>query len=141
MSSYVLRYNPAAEMLSSWFDKMWGGSQAEAGQELDYRMRPKMDVSEDEGNYLIAVDIPGLTKEDVSIKVESGVLKISGERKDDNKKGKYHLSERVHGKFMRVVSLPDDVDAEAIKAKVTNGVLELELTKNKKALPIEVKIS
>jgi HSP20 family protein len=140
MSSYVLRYNPAAEMLSSWFDRMWGGSQSEAGQELDYRMRPRMDVSEEDGRYCIAVDIPGLTKDDVGIKVENKAIKIEGERKDE-KKGKYLQAERTYGRFVRVISLPDDVDAEGIKAKVANGVLELELPKNKKALPIEVKIS
>jgi len=140
MSAFVLRHNPTAAMLSSWFDRMLGDLSTESDQELTSRLQPRMDISEEEGHYYISMDVPGLTKSDISIKVENGAVKIEGERKEE-KKGKYHHSERAYGKFLRSFSLPDDVDSAKIEAKAENGVLELKLPKNKKALPIEIKIS
>jgi HSP20 family protein len=140
MSAFILRHNPSAAMLSSWFDRMLGDPSTEADQELLYRLQPRMDISEEENQYMISMDIPGLTKADISIKVENGTLKVEGERKDE-RKGKHHHAERAYGKFIRSFSLPDDVDSAKIEAKVDNGVLELKMPKNKKALPIEIKIA
>ncbi len=67
-------------------------------------------------------------------------MKIEGERKEERSNGKYHLTERTYGRFYRSFALPDDVDAEKIEAKVSNGVLEISLPKNQKALPVEIKI-
>lgn len=140
MSTFLLRHNPAAAVLSNWFDKMFYDRTTESEGEQTFRLQPKMDISEEEDKYFVSVDIPGLTKDDISIKAESGVIKIEGERKEE-RKGKYHYAERAFGRFMRIFSLPDDVDSEQIVAKVNNGVLELQLPKNKKALPVEIKIS
>ena len=140
MSALVLRHNPAADMLSNWFDRFFSESPSDVGREQTFRLQPKMDISEEDEKYVVTVDIPGLTKEDVGIKVESGMVKIEGERKAEQQ-GKYRHAERAFGKFMRVFSLPDDVEAEGITAKVANGVLELQLPKSKKAQPREIKIS
>lgn len=140
MSALVFRHNPAAAMLSSWFDRVLNDQASGDVAEAVYRMQPRMDISEEEDKYFVGMDIPGLAKEDVAIKVENGVIKIEGERKEVHK-GKFHHSERAFGKFLRSFSLPDDVDSSKIEAKVANGTLELVLPKNKKALPIEVKIS
>jgi len=140
MSTLLLRQSPAASLLSSWFDRMMGDPSSEAERDAVYRMQPRLDISEDEEKYFVTVDLPGLAKEDVSVTVENGVMKIEGERKEE-KKGKYHHTERAYGKFLRSFSLPDDVDASKIEAKAVNGVLELQMPKNKKAKPIEVKIA
>jgi len=140
MSTLLLRQSPAASLLSSWFDRMMGDPSSEAVHEAAYSIQARLDISEDEEKYFVTVDIPGLAKEDVSVTVENGVMKIEGERKEE-KKGKYHHTERTYGKFLRSFSLPDDVDTSKIEAKAANGVLELQMPKNKKAKPIEVKIS
>ena len=80
-----------------------------------------------------------MVKEDISIKVENGTMKIEGERKEE-RTGKYHLTERTVGRFYRSFALPDDVDAEKIEAKASNGVLEISLPKSQKVLPVEIKI-
>jgi HSP20 family protein len=129
---------PAVADFFSIFDRVFG-DRALADDRADYRVQPRMDVSEEENRYAVAIDIPGLSKEDISIKVENGTMKIEGERKEE-RAGKYHLAERSYGRFYRSFALPDDVDAEKIEAKVANGVLEITLPKTQKALPVEIKI-
>jgi len=138
MSAIVMRPVPAVADFFSIFDRVFG-DRSLTDDRADYRVQPRMDVSEEENKYAVRLDIPGLAKEDISIKVENGTMKIEGERKEE-RTGKYHLTERTYGRFYRSFALPDDVDAEKIEAKAANGVLEITLPKNQKALPVEIKI-
>jgi len=138
MSALVMRPVPSVADFFSIFDRVFGDRPL-TDDRADYKVQPRMDVSEEENRYAITLDIPGLAKEDISIKVENGTMKIEGERKEE-RTGKYHLAERTVGRFYRSFALPDDVDAEKIEAKATNGVLEISLPKNQKALPVEIKI-
>jgi len=138
MSALVMRPVPAVADFFSIFDRVFG-DRSLTDDRADYRVQPRMDVSEEENKYAVTLDIPGLAKEDISIKVENGTMKIEGERKEE-RTGKYHLTERTYGRFYRSFALPDDVDAEKIEAKASNGVLEISLPKNQKALPVEIKI-
>jgi HSP20 family protein len=133
-----MRPVPAMADFFSIFDRVFGDRQL-TDDRVDYRVQPRMDVSEEENKYAVTLDIPGLSKEDITIKVENGAMKIEGERKEE-RTGKYHLAERTYGRFYRSFALPDDVDAEKIEAKAANGVLEITLPKNQKALPVEIKI-
>ncbi|GBU22576.1 heat-shock protein [Fibrobacteres bacterium R8-0-B4] len=138
MSSLVMRPVPSVSDFFSIFDRVFGDRSLTDGR-ADYKVQPRMDVSEEENKYAVTLDIPGLSKEDISIKVENGAMKIEGERKEE-RTGKYHLAERTYGHFYRSFALPDDVDAEKIEAKAANGVLEISLPKSQKALPVEIKI-
>ena len=125
------------------FDRIFGDryldpEQSEAGEAG--RMHPCADVSEEEERYVITIDIPGMAKEEVSIKVEGGKLTIEGERKVE-RTGKSHRAERAYGRFLRAFTLPEGIDAGGVEAKMANGVLSVGLPKNKAAQPIEVKIS
>jgi HSP20 family protein len=106
---------------------------------------PLADITEDDKEYVIKAELPELRKEDVKVTVENGVLTISGERKfeKEEKKKKYHRVERGYGSFVRTFALPEDADADKIKAKFKNGVLMVHLPKNEKAKPkqIEVQVS
>jgi HSP20 family protein len=133
-----MRPVPSVADFFSIFDRVFG-DRSLTDDRADYRVQPRMDVSEEENKYAVTLDIPGLAKEDISIKVENGTMKIEGERKEE-RAGKYHLTERTYGRFYRSFALPDDVDAEKIEAKASNGVLEISLPKNQKALPVEIKI-
>jgi HSP20 family protein len=104
------------------FDGFFGGRQL-AVDRADYRLQPRMDVSEEENRYVITVDIPGLAKEDISIKIENDAMKIEGKRKEERNNAQYRLTERTAGRLYRSVALPNDVDAEKIEAKAANGVL------------------
>jgi len=106
---------------------------------------PLVDIVEDENEYLIKVELAGLTKDDVKVTVEGGTLTISGERKiEKEEKGKrFHRIERAYGSFMRSFALPDDADATGVSAEFKDGVLKVHLPKTKAAKPkqIEVKIT
>ena len=68
---------------------------------------------------------PGLDVDKIDVQIEKGVLSIAGERKLKNvpEKSTEHIDERFDGQFRRVVSLPDDVDPNAVQAKYRDGVL------------------
>jgi HSP20 family protein len=104
---------------------------------------PLADITEDEKEYLIKADLPGMKKEDVKVTVENGVLIISGERQfeKEEKKRKYHRVERGYGTFMRSFTLPDDADGDKIKAEFKNGLLTVHLPKSEHAKPKQIEVN
>lgn len=94
---------------------------------------PSMNTREGEFAYHIDVDLPGVNKEDIKVDVQDNMLKISGERhfKQEIKEEDYYKLETSFGKFQRNFTLPDNVDAENIKASSKDGVLEIVLPKVK----------
>jgi len=106
---------------------------------------PSLDAHEDKDKYTVAVEIPGLKKEDIAVSVHDGVLTVSGERKSetDVKEGTVHRRERFYGKFSRSVSLPSAVRADKVGAAYKDGVLTVEIPKAEEAKPktVEVKVS
>jgi len=104
---------------------------------------PLADITEDEREYLIKAELPELKKEDVKVNVENGVLMITGERKfeKEEKKRKYHRVERGYGTFMRSFTLPDDADANRVKAEFKNGVLTVHLPKSENARPKQIEVN
>ena len=103
---------------------------------------PLADITEDDREYVIKAELPELRKEDVKVTVENGVLTMSGERKfeKEEKKKKYHRVERGYGSFVRTFALPEDADADKIKAEFKHGVLEMHLPKNEKAKPKQIEV-
>ncbi|MDD3763623.1 MAG: Hsp20/alpha crystallin family protein [Nevskiales bacterium] len=104
---------------------------------------PAVDISEKEGEYLIKGELPGVKREDVDISVQNGVLTLSGERRfeKEDKDEKHHRIERSFGSFSRSFSLPENVDADQIKAEYTDGVVTVHLPKVAPAKPEVRKIS
>jgi HSP20 family protein len=96
---------------------------------------PSVDVTEDEKEYLITADAPGVKREDLKVTVQNGTLTISGERKSEKEeKGKkFHKVERSHGSFARSFSLPEDAEDEKLSAQFKDGVLTVHLPKAAKA--------
>lgn len=93
---------------------------------------PKVDIVETDKEYLIKAELPEVNKEDVKVSIENGELCLSGERKQEKEETgkKFHRLERYHGSFMRSFSLPDNVDADNIKASFKDGMLNLSLPKS-----------
>ena len=106
---------------------------------------PLVDISEDDHEYRIKVELPEVKKEDVKVTAEEGTLTIMGERKfEQEEKGrKYHRVERAYGSFGRSFSLPDDASPVKVSAEFKDGVLTVHLVKDEKAKPqhVEVKVS
>ena len=107
---------------------------------------PTIDMSEDEKNLIIHVELAGVEKENVKITVSDGnVLSIRGEKKREEKSEgkKYYRLERSYGEFVRNLSLPAEVNPEGITAKYDQGLLTISIPKKVPTRPkeLEVKIS
>ena len=105
---------------------------------------PAADVIEKDDGFLVDLELPGLTAEDVDINVENGLLTITGERREENEgessaNGRY-LTERRYGKFSRSFALPNSIDAAKVSAKFANGVLQVTLPKASTAKARKIKI-
>ncbi len=105
---------------------------------------PLVDISEDEREYLIKAELPGVRREDVKVTLENGVLTLSGERafEKEEKGRRYHRVERAYGQFTRSFTLPDDTDAGKVTAEFKDGVLRVQIAKSERAQPkaIDVKV-
>jgi len=88
---------------------------------------PRIDVMEKNNRMVTRVDLPGMTKKDVTVEVKDGYLILSGERKRESEESKenWYRCEREYGRFYRAVPLPEGVKAGDIKAAFTDGVLEV----------------
>ncbi|MCM3904243.1 MAG: Hsp20/alpha crystallin family protein [Pyrinomonadaceae bacterium] len=103
---------------------------------------PLVDITEDEKEYLIKVELPDMKKEDVRLTVENDVVAISGERtfEKEEKGKKYHRVERAYGSFVRSFTLPEDADGSKVSADFKDGMLQVHLPKSQKAKPKTIEI-
>jgi len=106
--------------------------------------RVSVDVVENEGNYTLSAELPGVDKKDLKVTVENDTLTIEAEKSsshESKKDGRCH-SERSYGKFSRSFTLNGQVDAEKIDAEYKDGVLTLTLPKREevKAREVTVKV-
>ncbi len=108
------------------------GEQTASEQEV-VDFRPKVNTRETDDNYHIEVELPGVKKENVDIKVDGNVLTISGERnvREEVKDEDYHKVESRYGLFSRSFTLPERVDTSNIEAEFINGILEISIPKLK----------
>jgi HSP20 family protein len=104
---------------------------------------PRVDISEDEREYLIKAELPEVKKEDVKVTAEAGTLTIMGERKFENgEQGKkYHRVERAYGTFGRSFALPPDANPARVSAEFKEGVLTVHLVKDEKAKPHQIEVA
>lgn len=92
----------------------------------------------DEDNYRLRAEVPGFDKKDLSLEVVDGALILSGHSRHDEKQGKDES--KAETRFTRTIPLPDEVDASAIKAEYTNGVLTVTLPKRPETKPRQIAI-
>jgi HSP20 family protein len=125
-------------LLDREFDKFFDLFKTEADS-----YTPVCEVTDEEKQYSISLDIPGIPKEGVQLEVKDNHLFITGERKSTEKVTKDNLlkTERRYGKFTRVFSLPQHVNAEAIEARVADGVLDIIIPKEEKTQSRKITIS
>lgn len=104
---------------------------------------PPVDIYETEDSYQIAVELPGVKKEDVALEVKESVLSIRGERRSEKEVSEknVHRVERQYGAFQRAFKLPANIDAGRVKAVYKDGVLEITLPKSESARPRQIEIA
>ena len=103
---------------------------------------PAVDIVEEKDHFLLRADVPGVAAEDIEINMENGLLTIAGERrteKHDETDGVRRF-ERVSGRFYRRFSLPETADAEGIKARSVNGILEISIPKVPEVQPRRITV-
>jgi HSP20 family protein len=136
----LMRWDPFREMddLLRGFGPLVGRmpTLARAG-EGSHEFMPPADVVEREKEYLIKLDLPDVRKEDVAVLFDAGVLTIKGERKEarEAKDETPHRTECFYGAFERSFTLPEDVDAQGIRAECKDGVLTVALPRMAVAKP------
>jgi HSP20 family protein len=108
----------------------------------DWQLSPAVELVDCGDAFRITAELPGMAPEDVEIKLGDGTLSIRGEKSEEKKEEKedYLLSERRYGAFHRSVALPPGVDADAVAAEVSNGILTVTLPKSAEARQKERKI-
>lgn len=104
---------------------------------------PPANVSATENEYLIELEMPGVSKEGLEVTVQGNELTIIGRRKTETAKGDLCYCESTQANFRRVFELGWDVDTVRINAEMNQGVLKLRLPKSERAKPkqIEVKVA
>ncbi len=103
---------------------------------------PPVDIREEDKQFVIHADLPGVDPKDIDVTLEKGVLTMRGRRAleaRDEKQG-YRRVERTSGQFFRRFSLPDTADSQAVKARFTNGVLEVAIPKQAQVLPRRINV-
>ena len=92
---------------------------------------PRVDIFESDGTYQFVADIPGMGKEDVSVKLSGDMLTTQGERKRESEdiQPHFHRVERSYGSFSRSFSLPSDADLNTVHAHCENGELTVSIAK------------
>jgi HSP20 family protein len=91
---------------------------------------PAIDMVEREGRFIVRADVPGLSPDEIRLEVRDGALVLEGERRQqtesEGKEGIYR-SERMYGRFSRIIPVPEAADLDKAAARFENGVLEIEI--------------
>jgi HSP20 family protein len=122
--------------IDRWFD---GRTNGYAGQE---QWTPAVDVQDVGEAYLLRADVPGMEAKDIELELNDGILSLKGTRKRtvSEDADRYSRYERASGSFIRRFRLPQAVGGE-VTAKLTNGVLEVRISKPDKLQPRRIEVT
>ena len=121
-------------------DRLFGAPQTTAADSGAWL--PPVDIHEENDQFLLHVDLPGVDPKAVEITSEQGVLTIRGRREESRREARdgHRRIERITGEFQRRFSLPESADVENIKAKALNGVLEVVIPKLAQVQPQRITV-
>lgn len=145
----LVRWDPFRNMvtlqdrINRLFEDAFPGP-AEGGEDLAAgAWRPLVDIFDAESGVVIKIDLPGVSKEDVSVEVKDNILYIQGERKADSSvpDDRFYRRERVCGTFQRSFAMQAAIAPDRIKASFKNGVLTIEVPKPETEQPRQVSVN
>lgn len=140
----LIRRSPFRDFEQFMSDWRWPLPEERTDLSKALTWRPSVDISEEDKEFLIKVEIPEVKKDNIKVDVENGVLSIKGERREETEDKKRHRTERFYGKFERSFTLPDNVRQDGVSANMEDGMLYLHLAKTelpKGAEKHEIKVS
>ncbi len=129
--------------INHMFDESFGRTR-EPDDEMSLRTwRPAVDIYESENGIVIAVELPGVSKEKVAVEVKDDVLTLKGERLADPaiKEDSYYRRERVFGPFKRAFTLHQNIKPDQIRATFKDGVLRIEIPRPTREEPKQITIN
>jgi HSP20 family protein len=147
----IVRYEPwhVVNRLHQTLDQVFNSqfnndalSSPEASSSPSVSWVPRVDIHEEKDRFVVLADVPGVEPKDIDITAENGVLTVRGERRAEKRETEngYERVERVSGAFLRRFTLPEGANTESIKAKQTNGVLEVTIPKTPAVQPHRIAI-
>ncbi|MEJ2037313.1 MAG: Hsp20/alpha crystallin family protein [Desulfosarcinaceae bacterium] len=103
---------------------------------------PAINLTEDDANYYVRAELPGVASKDLEIQATGRNLTISGKRELDFEPGKakFHRREREAGEFSRVLAMPKEIESQRVEAHLSNGILTLRVPKAESAKPKKITI-
>jgi len=143
----IVRWNPVRgvvgleDELRLLFGDFFGPDRA--GDETRFvRWAPRVDIAEENGNYELTADLPGLKKDDIKVEIHDNTLTLRGEKKieEEKKEKNYRLAERCYGEFVRTFTLPENVNKDTIEAEFKDGVLKLTIPKTEQPKPTQIEV-
>lgn len=101
----------------------------QAGEKIANFFAPSADAAATAEDYVIEVELPGVSAEDIALELHGNVLVVKGEKKFEREEsGKtYYFSERRYGSFHRSFKLPEDVNGDEVDADFSDGVLVIKI--------------
>ncbi|MCH8490679.1 MAG: Hsp20/alpha crystallin family protein [Oceanicaulis sp.] len=116
--------NPVTDFWPQFFEPF-----RHMGSRLAEWFAPASEASSDSDAYRITIELPGVSEEDIELNVEGGVMTVKGEKKTEREDSgdTWFFSERRYGAFSRSFRLPEDADADTVKAEMKDGVLTVTL--------------
>ena len=146
----VLRWDPFRDLTSiqdemnQMFDRVFG-RRSSGGREASptaASWSPAVDISERKDAYVVSAEVPGIKPEELEVTLEDGLLTIQGERRMEKETSdrQYHRVERRYGAFRRSITLPSQVNADAIEASYSDGVLQVVVPKVESAKPKKINV-
>lgn len=131
--SNLSRLNPFNELRDPFSDDFFKGfAMRPIYRMMESELQMRLDLTEDDQNFFVKADIPGVKKEDIKVSVDGNQVSLSAEvkREQEEKEGsKVIRCERYYGSVARSFTLDENVDQAAATAKYENGVLQLTLPK------------
>ncbi|MCW9012663.1 MAG: Hsp20/alpha crystallin family protein [Gammaproteobacteria bacterium] len=143
----LIRHNPWSllDQLQHEMGRMNGlpRKNEDSGDVVTSDWAPAVDIKEEDSQFLLVADIPGVDPKEIEVHMENGILTIKGERESEKKTERegYKRIEREHGIFYRRFTMPEGVNADGIEAKTDKGVLTVTIPKQEEVKPRKITVS
>lgn len=128
------------EQLRQQMLRLFGAGTATTFGDLDAGVFPPMNITQDNDNFYIRAEIPGVSAKDLETTAIGRTVSISGKRQiaREDDQASYHRKERAEGEFSRTVTLPAQFDAARVDARYKAGILTVTLPKAEAAKPRQI---
>lgn len=136
----------AMDLLRNRMNKVFPDIDGFRGDSVGYRLAtdgsPRTNLYDNGDHFIVIAEVPGMTKDDIHVKIQGNYLELSGSRRIEKPEGyKIHRTETPTATFTRSFTIPSDVDVEKVQASLKNGLLTLTMPKAEAAKPKQIDIN